>query len=57
MRVLGSVRKWSRNISNTKKERKSSEQKNFAEDMSDESEVEGHDSRRIYYKKKYSGAN
>jgi len=49
--------KWSRNVSNARKEWKSSGKKNFAEYMSDESEVEGHDSRRIYYKEKYSGAN
>jgi hypothetical protein len=55
MGVLGSiVRKTPKNVSNARKERKSSGKKNIVEDTSDKSEVEGSDSRSIYYNEKYS---
>jgi hypothetical protein len=55
--VLGSIpRKKSRNVIDARKEWKSSGKKDIVEDTSDESEVEGSCSRRIYYKQKHSEA-
>jgi hypothetical protein len=43
--VLGStLRKWPKNVSNSRKERKSSGKNNVAEDTSEESEIEGNES-------------